>query len=308
VEHIGQDQHPDFLAETGQRLGQSLAVLATLGEAAARLAAVESRRRQWREAQDERRDARHTGRPGRPPSPTSPEAELQQARKRDRRLIGKALDDAWLDRADLFDLATVWRAARLRETQFREARAAAEQVEDRLRDFYPGPMRRYDDAVRAGVGRAQAMRAAVEEMARTPVMRAHGGRRSAAIVPGTGVMISPDDLDTAIRQERGRLADGLDRRCIADLRRLGAAGHAAADHLEQMLKAHRAATTTPPTPGAGSQTAGSSSPGHMPPQTASTWYPEGTRGDGVLPAHVAGLRPANASPTVAFRSEARRSR
>ncbi|WP_033345789.1 hypothetical protein [Catenuloplanes japonicus] len=74
MDGIGQDQHPDYLADIGQRLGQGLAVLATLGEAAARLAAVEIRRRQWREAQDERRQARRDQQHGRsdvsPPSPT----------------------------------------------------------------------------------------------------------------------------------------------------------------------------------------------------------------------------------------------
>ncbi|MFI5843891.1 hypothetical protein ACIA8K_29755 [Catenuloplanes sp. NPDC051500] len=293
MDGIGQEQHPDFLAESGQRLGQSLAVLATLGEAAARLAAVEIRRRQWREAQDERR----SGRLSSPPSPTSPDADLQRAKKHDRRLIAKALDDIWLDRADLLDLATVWRAARLRETQIPEARAAAEQVEDRLRGYYPGPMRRYDDAVRAGTGRAEAMRAAVEEMARTPIMRAHGGRRSAAINGGIGMVVDPDDLDAAVQRERSRLAEGLDSRCVADLRRHGAAGHAAADHLERMLAAHRT--------GAPGRAPGA----HTPPQTAFTWYPEGTHGAGMLPAHVAGLRPANTSIQAApFQAAARRAR
>jgi hypothetical protein len=34
MDGIGQDQHPDAVAEVGQRLGQGLAVLATLAEAA----------------------------------------------------------------------------------------------------------------------------------------------------------------------------------------------------------------------------------------------------------------------------------
>ena len=49
MDGIGQEQHPDAVAEVGQRLGQGLAVLATLGEAAARLAAEEMRRTQRRE-------------------------------------------------------------------------------------------------------------------------------------------------------------------------------------------------------------------------------------------------------------------
>jgi hypothetical protein len=49
MDPIGHDQHVDVTAEVGQRLGQGLAVLATLGEAAARLAAEETRRKQRRE-------------------------------------------------------------------------------------------------------------------------------------------------------------------------------------------------------------------------------------------------------------------
>ncbi|MFI5845820.1 hypothetical protein ACIA8K_39555 [Catenuloplanes sp. NPDC051500] len=298
MDRIGTDQHPDYLADTGQRLGQSLAVLATLGEAAARLAAVEIRRRQWREAQDDRRRERHGQQPageGTPrPSPTSPETEARNAARRDRRLIARALDAQWLAAADLYDLAITWRTARLREPQFEEARGVASLVEDRLREFYPRPMRGYDEAVADGMPRPQAMRAAVEEMARTPVMRAHGGRRSAAISPGSGVTVTPDELDAAIRNERARLAAGLTDEVYRDLHRLGAAGRAAADHLRQMLDAHQATAQATRKPNSAGQGEGTTT-APTPPQMSQQWYPQGTQNTGVLPGHVARLRPANVS-------------
>ncbi|WP_198154184.1 hypothetical protein [Catenuloplanes japonicus] len=146
-------------------------------------------------------------------------------------------------------------------------------------------------------------------MAKIPVMRAHGGRRSAAIRPGTGVTISPDDLAGAIRDERARLGAGLsDGAYIRDLQRHGLAGRAAAEHLQQMLDAYRATARpqadshgTPPVETASSYERG-------PRDTAFQWYPDGPAGSGVLPGHVAGLRPANTSAAAPFRAQAGRVR
>ena len=75
-----------------------------------------------------------------------------RSRRHDRVLIAQALDEEWPAKASLLDLATVWRAGRSRESDpaFPEARAAAEFVEDRLREVYPRPMGLYDLAVAAG--------------------------------------------------------------------------------------------------------------------------------------------------------------
>src|SRR6266508_883058 len=178
MDSIGQDQHPDVVAEVGQRLGQGLAVLATLGEAAARLAAEEMRRKERREEQAEKlRDQTRRG----AADELARHAEQRRTAQRDRRLIAQTLDPDWLARADLLDLAEAWRAARVREDEFPEARAAAEQVEERLRDIYPRPMDLYDQAVANGASPAAAMRVAAQEMAHTRPARPHGGRRSPAL-------------------------------------------------------------------------------------------------------------------------------
>ncbi len=141
MDGIGQEQHPDVVAEVGQRLGQGLAVLATLGEAAARLAAEEMRRKERREEQREERaeQVRAARDKQQAADRLAQHAASRREAQRDRRLMAQTLDPDWWSRADLHDLATVWRAARLREAEFPEARATAEQVEERLREMYPRP-------------------------------------------------------------------------------------------------------------------------------------------------------------------------
>jgi hypothetical protein len=120
MDSIGHDQHPDVVAEVGQRLGQGLAVLATLGEAAARLAAEEMRRRERRDEQTEkmRDQARREQQSRGAADELARHAERRREAQRDRRLIAQTLDPDWLARADLLDLAEVWRAARVREKEF----------------------------------------------------------------------------------------------------------------------------------------------------------------------------------------------
>lgn len=384
MDGVGHDQHPDMAAEVGQRLGQGLAVLATLGEAAARLAAEEMHRRQRREeqterfqerlrteqAREERRKLREVPGKRRTGLPDEVFAEQRRAARRDRRLIAQTLDPKWLARADLLDLATVWRTARLRENEFPEARIAAEEVEQRLREVYPRPMVRYDQAVAGCVSRAEAMRVAAWQMARTRPARSHGGSRFPAVGPGpqpaaganaAGVNTrdvnalvanasgvngrSAANLDThatdrqgadalgadveafeaAVHREQARLADlALPAGYAEDLERLGAVGRGAAQALREALAAQAgqelrhgqadAATPDDPTTAgvdehttiglprnarhlgdadrdrAGARTAA---------QLAAEWYPEGLCPPTVMPAHVAGRRPANARTRTA---------
>lgn len=319
MDSIGQDQHPDAVAEVGQRLGQGLAVLATLGEAAARLAAEETRRRERRADQADQlrsaRDKRHAA-----DQRALQRASLRAARE-DRRLIAQALDPDWLARADLFDLATVWRVARTRQAEFPEARIAAEQIEQRLREFYPRPMDLYDQALANGAPRASAMRVAAQEMARTGPARPHDGRRSPAIGPATVPAPGADGFQTALAQERTRLAgDILPPGYGEELERLGPGGRAAAQALRETL-ATRAEHElrhgqTEPAPSVDATTAGVDEPatGRLPGNAhavtaadhdradtrtaahlAAEWYPNGLHQPGVLPAHVASRQPANVS-------------
>src|SRR5947207_14345781 len=142
MDQIGPDQHPDAAAEVGQRTAQAVAMLATLSESAARLAAEEHRRRlllqEQREEAAERqaKDARKL----RAQADKLAEHAARQRAAHDRRIIAQVADPDWVASADLYDLAVAWRTARVREHQFPEARGAAETVEERLRDMYPRPM------------------------------------------------------------------------------------------------------------------------------------------------------------------------
>jgi hypothetical protein len=325
MDSIGQDQHPDPVAEVGQRLGQGLAVLATLGEAMARLAAEEMRRRERWVGQAEqladqiRREQQRRG----AADELARHAERRREADRDRRLIAQTLDPNWLARADLLDLATVWRAAQVRNDEFPEARASAERVEERLRDMYLRPMDLYDEAVANGVSRATAMRVAAQEMANTRPARPHGGRRSSALT-GSEPTLGTENLDAAVRDERARLADGVPPAEYAEeLERLGAGGSAAAQALREVLAARaeqelrwgRADAATPDDPGTTSvdEHATRGMPGNASAvgdanrdaagartaaQLAGEWYPAGLHEPGVVPAHVAGQHPANARTAV----------
>lgn len=322
MDQIGQDQHADMAAEVGQRLGQGLAVLATLSEAAARLAAEEMRRRERREqAAAEREQAaeklRQRG------DQLAQHAARQRA-ARDRRLIGQAADPEWLERADLYDLADVWRTARAREHEFGpDARAAAETVEERLRQMYPRPMDLYDEAVRAGVPRAYAMRTAAAEMARTPVMRAHGGGRAGALDAADPV--GDAGFAAAVNDEQIRLATGVDPAAYAEqLHRLGTGGEAAAQALREVLAARAgqqlaaadqdaATPDSPATPGVdehatvglprhtrdtgGADRDAAAADTRTAAQLAGEWYPDGLNNPAALPPHVTGKRSADATPT-----------
>jgi hypothetical protein len=235
----GQTEHPDIAAETTARLGQGLAVLATLGEAAARLAAEETRRR---ERADEIRGQRDQAR--RASAIEADQLARQAAQLRtdaDRRLMAKVDDPDWLRRASLIDLAKVWRTARTRETEFPDARTAAERVEGRLREIYLRPMDLYDQAVSAGTPRAEAMRMAAEQMARTRPARPHTTRRAAALPRGPNPMrpIHSGDAATVHGAATATAA-------YSELARMGAGGQAAARALAGILSSRPAGEPSRP--------------------------------------------------------------
>ncbi|MER7277999.1 hypothetical protein ABT369_26510 [Dactylosporangium sp. NPDC000244] len=323
---LGQEQHPDIAAEITQRAGQALAVLGTLGEALARLAAEQRRRKQGREeaqAQAQQRQQEQAGKL-REHSDRLAEYAARQRATHDRRLINQTLDPNWVATADLYDLATVWRTARLREEQFPEARAAAETVEDQLRDMYPRPMHLYDEAVRSGTPRADAMRTAAEQMAHTPVMRPYGpGTRAGALDASDEPVVGPAAFDTAVADEQIRLATGIDPAdYLAELRRLGPAGDAAAEALRAALAeragqeiAHGlAAAATPDNPATkgvdehavdgmpdntthiGAASRDTAAAKRNAAQLAGEWYPDGLNHPGAMPRDVARRTPATAVP------------
>ncbi|MEV4212600.1 hypothetical protein [Micromonospora sp. NPDC049662] len=335
MDRIGQDQHADLAAELGQRVGQGIAVLSTLTEASARLAAEEMRRRARREEQqhtDEARRDREAQKLGGESDKLAQYAARQRA-EHDQRVVGQVADPDWLARADLLDLATVWRTARAREHEAPEYAQAAERVEDRLREMYPRPMDLYDEAVRAGVPRADAMRTAAQEMARTPVMRAHGGGRAGALHAGDEV-IGDAAFAAAVTDEQIRLATGVDPSDYAEqLNRLGAGGAAAAQALRETLAAQAgqeladgrtdAAAPDNPATAVNEHTTGlvdnkvatgdgerySAAAGtRNAAQLAGEWYPEGLNHPGALPPHVAGKRPATTTSTQSQTRAAGRTR
>jgi len=348
MDQIGPDQHPDVAAEVGQRTAQALAMLATLSESAARLAAEERRRRlllqeQREEAADRQaEDARKL----RAQADKLAEHAARQRAAHDRRIIAQVADPDWVASADLYDLAVAWRTARVREHQFPEAQGAAEAVEERLRDMYPHPMDLYDQAVRGGVPRADAMRTAAAQMARTPVMRPHpGGTRAGALGPADEPPAGVDAFNAftaAVADEQIRLATGVDAEdYLAELERLGPGGEAAAQALWETLavragremaqgRADAATPDDPTTPGVNEHAtvgmprnasdvgaanrdsaaaASTGTPGtRTAAQLAGEWYPEGINHPAAMPAHVAGKRPATTVPTQAPARTAGRAR
>ena len=345
MDQIGPDQHPDVAGEVGQRAGQAAAVFATLGEAAARLAAEERRRRlllqQQREevAEQQAKDERKL----RARAAKLAEHAAQQHAAHDRRIIAQVIDPDWLAHAGLYDLGVAWRTARVREHQFQEAHDAAEAVEERLREMYPHPMDIYDEAVRNGTPRADAMRMAAAEMARTPVMRPRpGGSRAGVLGPASEAPVGDEAFAVAVADEQIRQATGVDAEdYLAELRRLGPGGVAAAQALREALTAragreaaqgHADAATpdNPATPGvdehdtvgmprnaadmsaANRDAATAASAGaprtRTPAQLAGEWYPAGINHPAAMPAHVAGKRPANTAPTQAPARTAGRAR
>ncbi len=347
MEQIGHEQHPDVSSEVGQRVGQGLAVLATLGEAAARLAAEEMRRRErraeQRAANEQQRE--ETARRLREHGDRLAQHAGRQGALHDRQVIAQAADPDWVARADLRDLARVWRTARVREHDpaFPTAGAAAQTVEQRLREMYPRPMDLYDEAVRNGTPRAEAMREAAAQMAKTPQMRAHGGGRAGALErgPDDGAVVGDAAFAAALSDEQIQLATGVDPAAYAqELARLGPGGDAAAQALREALaaragremaqgRADAAIPDDPATAGVDEHTAvgmprnardtadanrdtanaaANGSGARTAAQLAGEWYPDGMHHPTAPPAQSAGKRPANSAPTQAPARAAGRTR
>lgn len=328
MDQIGHDQHPDLAAETTQRAGQAVAVLATLSEAAARLAAEQLRRREQREQQAHEDQERRTRAADklREQDQLARYAAARQRTAHDRRIVAQTLDGDWVATADLYDLATAWRTARIHEQDFPEARAAAETVEDRLRHLYPDAMDRYDDALSHGVPRAAAMGMAAAAMFSPPTARPYGpGTRAGALTAADQpANLDPDFVD-AIADEQLHLATGTDPDDYAtELARLGTAGDAFTEALREALAeragrdlAHAAAdaatSDNPATPDVDEHTTegqphsttdtadanrDNAAAGRTAAQLAGEWFPDGLNHPHAMPPDVANRQTATTTRTA----------
>jgi len=212
--------HDDPLGEARNQILQGLAVVATVGEAAARWAAVGI---QNRAAAEERQDladqaARRIQR-----------AATDAADKKDQALIDKGLTD-WLSRATMDETVRLWRTATVHAaTGNHRAAQAAGLAAERLRQMNEPLMHAYDRRRASGMSQAEAMRAAAYDVARTypeppSGARPHGTREPqqlgqhgpAALTGGPGLL---DEMDAAVRAEAGRLAAHISPEALDRLQR-----------------------------------------------------------------------------------------
>lgn len=223
-------QYDDPFSDGRASLLQSLAVLATVGEAAARFAVTNVHHRATRIERRARAVALA--------DQVQAEARADEGAAA-RALIGRAFDSQWLGRAGSADVAGLWRTAALyAATGDAQARQALRLAEARLREIHPLLMEAYVRHRAAGLNLADAMRAAVWDLWRhlqQPRTRPHPGK-------GPGITAHLDDaLRGAVGSEVARLADGVDPDLVDGLaRRARATGRApAADAATRLSEAAR---------------------------------------------------------------------
>jgi hypothetical protein len=200
---------------------QGLAVAATVGEAAARWAAVGI---QNRAAQTERQTAADDA------SRAAQRLDTNAQEQQDRSLIDKGFTD-WLSRATLEETVRLWRTATVYAAAGNtRAGEAVGLAQDRLRKMNGPLMDAYDRHRANGMGQAEAMKAAAYQMWETQARnypppqpgRPHGTRESEQLRGGadgkalTAGGSALDELDAAVRAEAVRLAahispEALDR-------------------------------------------------------------------------------------------------
>ena len=244
-------QHDDPFGEARGQLLQALAVLTTIGEAAARyaVAGVHNRAaRAERQAQAAQLEAAGNQRADQLDAAARAESD-----KAARQLINKAFDEHGLSKANIFDTAELWRTATMHaSTGDPRAREAMRLAEGRLRHLNPILMDAYTRHRGAGMNLAEAMRAAAHDVwqheTRTH-FRAHGntGDPTPAVRPAPKVIgadpdprgrAAVDELDAAVRTEVARLADGVDPELLDRVQRQWrGAGHAPAADAASLLAA-----------------------------------------------------------------------
>jgi DNA primase catalytic core len=128
-------------------------------------------------------------------------------------LLAQARDPNWLGKADLYDLAAVWRAAHT-HGDLATAADAARSVEQRLGQLYPEVMARYDEAVHAGAGRDDAMQIAARNLPGAPGRPGDGALTSS--VQGGPIGVNRIDLPVTQILLAGRGLRGTDPRLLRE--------------------------------------------------------------------------------------------
>jgi hypothetical protein len=212
-------QHDDPLGEARGQLLQALAVLTTVGEAAARYAAAGAHNRAART--ERRADAARLEADGRRRADRLADTTRTHQDSADRRLIDKAFQEQWLGKAGIRGAAELWRTAAMRaatgDTRSREAMRLAE---GRLRQLHPILMDAYARHRAGGMDLTDAMRAAAHDVwqhERSTRARSHADTpyaRPASKRIGTGPdpngLAAADELDAAVAAEVRRLAADVD--------------------------------------------------------------------------------------------------
>jgi hypothetical protein len=225
-------QHDDPFGDGTGKVLQALAVISTVGESALRyLASVAQNRaaKSERQATAERVADKARVQADR----ATARAHTAQVRA-DRLVMDKAFDPDWLAKADIYVTATLWRtAAMYAMSGDRRATEARNRAQGRLRDLNPGLMDAYARHRAAGMNLAEAMKAAAQDVwqhqtrsGATSWARPHGSTAPWSGPPlAVGAVADPngartaDDLETAMRAEVARLAEGVDLEVLDGLQR-----------------------------------------------------------------------------------------
>jgi hypothetical protein len=248
-------QHDDPFGDARSQMIQALAVLTTVGEAAARWAVAGAQNRAQRAEQALRAQRLQDDAAQQADRATAQaQAEADQAA---RALMDQAFDRRWLDRAGIHEVAQVWRTAAMYAASGDErATQAMRRAHERLRVLHPGLMDAYDRHRAAGMNLASAMQAAVHEVwtaearhrgagrARPhgatgdpdPRLRAGANGRAIASAPDPFGMRLADELDAAVRAEIARLAIDVNPELLDRVQRQWrSAGHAPAADAATLL-------------------------------------------------------------------------
>jgi hypothetical protein len=254
--------HDDPLGEGLSTVLRALAVLATVGEAAARFAvtgaqdraAVAARQTHVEKAAESAQEqATRAARHG-----------YAAQRHVDRQLMDASFSDTWMAAADLDAAANLWRTASVYAMSGdQRAAAAMRRAEDRLATLNPGLVQAYARHTNAGMTMADAMRAAAHDVWQhqtrsaaafshaSPEDADHSSLGRSPRETETSTVGNPRDrapmgeLEAAAAAEIDRLANGLDPAELDSLQRQWrSAGHpVAADTAERLAVAVRGRRT-----------------------------------------------------------------
>jgi hypothetical protein len=242
--------HDDPMGEGLSTVMRALAVLATVGEAAARFAVTGARDRASKAAA-----ADHVALAAHEQASRATQLSYAAQQHADRELMDGSFSDAWLAAADLDAAAHLWRTASVYAMGGdQRAAAAMRRAQDRLAALNPGLVQAYLRHTTAGMTVADAMPAAAHDVwqhqTRPPsvlsqrsveladhasVAPTTGGRDIGSAVDTRG-RARGDELDLAANAEIARLAIGVDQAELERLQRQWrSAGHAsAADTAERL--------------------------------------------------------------------------